>query len=97
MNPVMNKSQLIDAVRDRCDDVSRKTVSEVVDALLDTIQATVSDGTDVSVTGFGRFTRSERGARTGRNPRTGETMTIAASKNPSFKPGKAFKERVNGG
>ncbi len=97
MNPIMNKSQLIDAVRDRCDDVSRKTVSEVVDATLETIQATISDGTDVSVTGFGRFTRSERSARTGRNPQTGQSMKIAASKSPSFKPGKSFKDRVNGG
>ncbi len=97
MNPVMNKSELIDAVRDQCDGVPRKSVSEVVDALLETIQSTVGDGTDISVTGFGRFTRSERSARTGRNPQTGDSIRIPASKSPSFKPGKAFKDRVNGG
>lgn len=97
MNPVMNKNQLIDAVRDRCDEVSKKTVNEVVDAMLETIQQTVSDGTDVSVTGFGRFTRSERAARSGRNPQTGATMNIPASKSPAFKAGKVFKDRVNRG
>ncbi|PWG65275.1 HU family DNA-binding protein [Spiribacter halobius] len=91
----MNKSQLIDAVRDNTDGVTRKTVSEVVDALFDTIQDTVADGTDVSITGFGRFTRSERAARTGRNPQTGESIRIAASKVPAFRPGKAFKDQVN--
>jgi len=95
MKPVMNKAQLIDAVRDRCDDLSRKEVSEVVDALINTVQATVADGTDVNVTGFGRFTFVDRAARTGRNPQTGETIKIAASRQPSFKPGKAFKDHVN--
>jgi len=95
MKPVMNKSQLIDAVRDNCDGVTRKTVSEVVDALFDTIQDTVADGTDVSITGFGRFTRSERASRTGRNPQTGESIRIAASKVPAFRPGKSFKDQVN--
>ncbi|MDZ7810675.1 MAG: HU family DNA-binding protein [Arhodomonas sp.] len=93
----MNKNQLIDAVRDRCDDVPRKTVAEVVDALFDTIQGTVADGTDVSVTGFGRFTHNERAARTGRNPQTGETIRIAASRVPTFRPGKGFKDQVNEG
>ncbi len=97
MNPVMNKNQLIDAVRDQCDGVPRKTVAEVVDALFDTIQHTVSDGTDVSLTGFGRFTRTERAARTGRNPQTGDTIQIAASRVPAFRAGKAFKDQVNGG
>jgi len=95
MNPVMNKAQLVDAVRDRCDGVNRKEVSEVVDALFDTIQETVADGTDVSLTGFGRFTHNERAARTGRNPQTGESIQIAASRQPSFKAGKAFKDQVN--
>ncbi|MGD8430377.1 MAG: HU family DNA-binding protein [Ectothiorhodospiraceae bacterium] len=93
----MNKSQLIDAVRDQCGDVPRKTVSEVVDSLLDVVQQTVSDGTDVSVTGFGRFTRTERSARTGRNPRTGASINIPASRAPAFRAGKAFKDKVNGG
>lgn len=96
MNPVMNKNELIDAVRDRCDDLPRKAVAEVVDALFDTIQGTVADGTDVSVTGFGRFTRTERAARTGRNPQTGESIQIAASRVPAFRPGKGFKDQVNG-
>ncbi|HKJ95424.1 MAG TPA: HU family DNA-binding protein [Gammaproteobacteria bacterium] len=94
MRPVMNKSQLIDAVRERCDDVPRKVVAEVVDSLLETVQDTVSEGTDVSVTGFGRFTRSERAARTGRNPQSGATINIPASRTPTFKAGKGFKDRV---
>lgn len=95
MKPVVNKAQLIDAVRDRCDDLSRKEVSEVVDALIDTVQTTVADGTDVNITGFGRFTHIQRAARTGRNPQTGESIRIPASRQPSFKPGKAFKDSLN--
>jgi DNA-binding protein HU-beta len=91
----MNKAQLIDAVRDRCDDLSRKEINEVVDAFINTIEETVADGTDVNLTGFGRFTHIERAARTGRNPQTGESIRIAASRQPSFKPGKAFKDSLN--
>ncbi len=95
MNPVMNKAQLIDAVRDRCDDMSRKEVTEVVDAFINTVEETVADGTDVNLTGFGRFTHIERAARSGRNPQTGESIRIPASRQPSFKPGKAFKDSLN--
>lgn len=96
MNPVMNKGQLVDTVRDQCEGVPRKTVAAVIDALFETVQQKVSEGTDVSVTGFGRFSRTERAARTGRNPQTGETINIAASRAPSFRAGKGFKDQVNG-
>jgi DNA-binding protein HU-beta len=95
MKPVMNKAQLIDAVRERCGDMTRKQVSEVIDAFTDTVQQTVADGTDVNLTGFGRFTYIERAARTGRNPQTGATINIPASRQPSFKPGKGFKDHLN--
>lgn len=95
MKPVMNKAQLIDAVRERCDDMTRKQVNAVVDAFIETVQQTVADGTDVNLTGFGRFTYVERAARTGRNPQTGETIHIAASRQPSFKPGKGFKDKLS--
>lgn len=95
MKPVMNKAQLIDAVRDRCDDLTRKEVNEVIDAFINTVQDTVADGTDVNLTGFGRFTHIQRAARTGRNPQTGDSIRIPASRQPSFKPGKAFKDQLN--
>lgn len=79
---------------DRADGISRTTAQKVLDAFVDSIQDNVAAGIDVSLTGFGRFTRAERAARTGRNPRTGVELKIPASVIPQFKAGKAFKDRV---
>ena len=90
----MNKKQLIEAVADGTD-VSRSAAGEAVDAVLDTIAARLADGESVAIPGFGTFEARERGARTGRNPRTGEAIEIAASRVPAFKAGKALREKVN--
>jgi DNA-binding protein HU-beta len=90
----MNKSELTDAVASAAD-LSKASASRVVDAVVDAITGALKNGAQVSVVGFGTFLVRERGARSGRNPRTGETITIAASKVPGFKPGKALKDALN--
>ena len=76
--------------------LSQKQAAAVVDSLFDSIAAAVAAGEKVSIPGFGTFESKTRAARTGRNPRTKETVEIPASTVPAFKAGKAFKERVNG-
>ncbi len=90
----MNKSELIDAVAAGAD-ISKAAAGRAVDAMVDSITAALKNGDQVSMVGFGTFMVRERAARTGRNPRTGETINIAAAKNPSFKAGKALKDAVN--
>ena len=90
----MNKADLIVAAAERAE-VSKKDTEAVLNALTSTIIETVSKGEAVQLIGFGTFDVAERGERTGRNPQTGEEMTIKASKNPKFKAGKAFKDSVN--
>jgi DNA-binding protein HU-beta len=90
----MNKSELTDAVASAAD-LSKASASRVVDAVVDAITGALKNGDQVSVVGFGTFLVRERGARSGRNPRTGETITIGASKVPGFKPGKALKDALN--
>ena len=67
-----------------------------MDALIKTIETTLKAGDSISLVGFGTFAVKERAERTGRNPQTGQEITIAAAKVPSFKPGKALKDAVNG-
>lgn len=89
----MNKAQLIDQLAER----TRLTKSQseiVLDAALEIIQKTVSKGEEVKLVGFGTFSRLSRKARTGRNPKTGETVKIPGGKIPRFRPGKEFKEQV---
>ena len=74
---------------------TQKDVAAVVDAMVDAVVETVASGEDVKIAGFGTFSVTERAARTGRNPQTGETIQIAASKSPKFKVAKAFKDAVN--
>ena len=76
-------------------DLSAKTTGEVVDALLEVITEALADGDSVRFTGFGTFSVTERAARTGKNPRNGEMIEIAASKSVSFKAGKSLKDKVN--
>ena len=90
----MNKSELTEAVANEAD-LSKASAARAIDAVIDAITNTLKSGDQVAVAGFGTFLVRERSARTGRNPRTGETMEIKASKVPSFKAGKALKDAVN--
>ena len=90
----MNKVEMIREIANRTG-FTQKDVTAVVDALVDTVVETVASGEDVKITGFGAFSVTERAARTGRNPQTGETIEIAASKSPKFKAASAFKNVVN--
>lgn len=89
----MNKSELIEQMADAAD-ISKAAASKALDALTDAIAGALKSGDTVSLIGFGTFAVKERAARTGRNPQTGATIEIKASKNPSFKPGKALKDAV---
>ncbi len=90
----MNKSELIDAVASAAD-LSKADAGRAIDATVAAITDALSSGDSLSLVGFGTFSVSERAARTGRNPRTGETIQIAAAKLPKFKAGKALKDAVN--
>ena len=90
----MNKSELIDAVASSAD-LSKAAATRAVDAVLDAITETLRKGDQVTLVGFGTFEVRARAARTGRNPQTGETIQIKASKAPAFKAGKALKDAVN--
>lgn len=97
----MNKNEFIAAVADSKAleklDLSKATVSTVIDAVLDTIEAALKRGDEVRLVGFGNFYVSKREASTGRNPRTGEVIEINASRSPKFRAGKQLKESVNKG
>lgn len=90
----MNKTELIAAVAEKAE-ISKKDAEKAVKAFTDAVAEELVKGGKVQLVGFGNFEVSERPAREGRNPRTGETMTIAASKTPKFKPGKALKDEIN--
>ena len=90
-----NKAELIDAVAARLGK-SKREVTDVVEAALDEIKRGVAKGERVALSGFGVFERSERKARTGRNPRTGEAVKIKATKLPKFRAGAEFKGVVSG-
>lgn len=90
----MNKSELIDAIASAAD-LTKADAGRALDAVLDTVTNALKSGDQVTLVGFGTFLVKERAARTGRNPQTGKEIEIAASKVPSFKPGKAIKDAVN--
>jgi DNA-binding protein HU-beta len=90
----MNKAELIDAVAADAN-LSKADAGRAVDAVVDSITSALGKGQQVSVVGFGTFSVKHRAARSGRNPRTGETIQIAASNVPGFKAGKALKDAVN--
>lgn len=90
----MNKTELVAAVAEQAD-ISKKDAEKVLKAFVDVVTEEMKKGEKVQLVGFGTFEVSERAAREGRNPQTGETMTIAASKAPKFKAGKALKDMVN--
>lgn len=90
----MNKSELIDQVAEESG-LSKKDAGDAVDAMLNAVMNSLKKGDEVRLTGFGTFGVSARGAREGRNPRTGETIQIKASKSPKFSAGKQFKDALN--
>jgi len=90
----MNKTELIAAVAEKSE-LSKKDAEKVVNAFTDEELDELKKGEKIQLVGFGTFEVSERAARTGRNPQTGAEMTIAASKNPKFKAGKALKDSIN--
>ena len=90
----MNKTELIAAVAEAAE-VSKKDSEKVLKAFVDVVTEELKKGEKVQLVGFGTFEVSERAAREGRNPQTGETMKIEASKAPKFKAGKALKDAVN--
>ncbi|MDQ1307694.1 MAG: DNA-binding protein HU-beta [Actinomycetota bacterium] len=91
----MNKAQLIQQVSERLE-TSRAEAAEAVEAVLDAITENVAKGEKVAISGFGIFEQAFRNARTGRNPRTGETVKIGAVTLPKFRPGAEFKSLVAG-
>ena len=90
----MNKNDLIASVASSAG-LSKSDATRSIESLLDTITNALKRGEKVSIVGFGNFSISERKATTGRNPRTGESIQIPASKRPKFSVGKALKEAVN--
>ena len=89
----MTKNELVDQVASRSG-LSKKDAGQAVDAVIASIEDALKDGDEVNFTGFGKFHVAERGAREGRNPRTGESMTIAASRVPRFTAGSGLKKAV---
>ena len=90
----MNKSELIDAVAESAE-MTKADAGRAVDAVVSVVTKALKKGDSVTLVGFGTFEVRKRGARTGRNPRTGEEIKIKASRNPAFKAGKALKDAVN--
>ncbi|MGH3237330.1 MAG: HU family DNA-binding protein [Streptosporangiaceae bacterium] len=90
----MNKRELTDAISERLGD--KKSAAEALNAVLEAIQSAVASGDKVAITGFGVFEKSERPARTARNPATGATIQVPKSSVPKFRPGADFKALVNG-
>ncbi len=91
----MNKNDLIAAVSEAAD-LSKADAGKAVDAVFDAIGNTLAAGGEVRLVGFGTFAVAQRAATKGRNPRTGEEISIPASKQPKFKAGKGLKDAVNG-
>ncbi|HEY8569745.1 HU family DNA-binding protein [Microbulbifer harenosus] len=89
----MNKSELIEAIAASAD-IPKAAAGRALDAMVESITDALKKGDQVALVGFGTFAVKERAARTGRNPRTGDPIEIAAAKIPNFKAGKALKDAV---
>lgn len=90
----MNKSDLINAISEESG-LTKADAGRALDATISSVSSALKSGDSISLIGFGTFSVKERSARTGRNPQTGETIQIKASKIPSFKAGKTLKDSVN--
>ena len=90
----MNKTELVAAMAEQAD-MTKKDAEKALTAFTEVIAKELKKGEKIQLVGFGTFEVAERSAREGRNPQTGETMKIADSKAPKFKPGKALKDEVN--
>ena len=90
----MNKAELVAAIAEKTE-LSKKDAEAAVKAFIDVVADALKKGDKVQMVGFGTFEVVERAEREGRNPQTGETMKIAASKTPKFKAGKALKDAIN--
>ena len=90
----MNKAELTAAVADRVG-ISKQEANRAVDAVFGCIVDSMKNNEDVRIPGFGSFVVADRAARTGRNPQTGETMRIEASKQAKFKPGRGLQDTLN--
>jgi len=90
----MNKTEIIEAMADSAD-ISKAAAGRALDGMVEAIVNSMKQGEQVSLVGFGTFTVRERAAREGRNPQTGQTIQIKASKMPSFKAGKGLKDALN--
>ena len=90
----MNKSELVAAVAEQAD-ITKKDADKAITAFTEVVAKELRNGGKIQLVGFGTFEVSERAEREGRNPQTGETMKIAASKSPKFKAGKALKDEIN--
>ena len=90
----MNRNELVDAVASKSE-LRKSEASRAVDAVFDSIAEALKSGDEVRLVGFGTFSVAARAASEGRNPRTGEKIKIAASKQPKFKPGKGLRDSLN--
>ena len=90
----MNKTELVAAIAENAN-ISKKDAEGALKAFVDVVTEELKKGEKIQLVGFGTFEVSERAAREGRNPQTGDTMKIAASKAPKFKAGKALKDAIN--
>lgn len=90
----MNKADLVTAISEKTE-LSKKDAEKALKAFIDVVTDELIKGEKIQLVGFGTFEVSERAAREGRNPQTGKTMKIEASKAPKFKAGKALKDAIN--
>ncbi|MBM7063955.1 HU family DNA-binding protein [Neisseria elongata] len=91
----MNKSELIQAIADEAE-LSKHDAARFVDAFISVVTQELKDGNDVTLVGFGSFHTAQSAERKGRNPKTGETITIPATRAPKFKPAKGLKDLIKG-
>lgn len=90
----MNKTELIEHIAKQAD-ISKAAATRALEALIGGVRTTLKKGGSVSLVGFGTFAVTKRAARSGRNPRTGDSIKIKAAKVPKFRPGKALKDSLN--
>jgi DNA-binding protein HU-beta len=90
----VNKTELIDHIAKQAD-ISKAAAGRALEAIVGGIRTSLKKGNSVTLVGFGTFTVGKRAARTGRNPRTGDSIKIKAAKVPKFRPGKALKDSLN--